>query len=509
MGKRIDRRALLRKGALLGAGAALPSSVWSGSGPDRLAVAGRRADPVAITVESATAVGRPWVGYGVQWDPYDGDTGVPITLTNAQWATITRRIDYLTPPIVRTVIEPLWFCPTLTLGAYTFESAMMRAWYRLLDYAQAHATDVMVGVWSSGPFGYTTLDFATAIADLLHYLRTERGYTTITYYNHINEPNYHTPTISYQDWAVATGRLATAFARRGLTAAVAIVGPDTSDADEWATRASADVTLRPLLGGYDLHRYPDQALDIVGGGQEVRLRAVIDAVARNDRAAKPFLLGEMAQAFGARGGLTDAQPHVVDFAYGLDMADFGVQAARAGVAAPIAWDLDDAMHSDQRRVRPSKVWGMWNSLAPTPTLRPWFYSWSLLAHFVPSGETLFRPQVAVSGLRVLAARAADPHQADRVYWTVVLVNRTRAALSTILSVPGAGSGTFDRYVYSPAARPADADGFPIPQGTLSGSLSRGLAVDVPATSLVLMTNLDRASVTSPRYHGRHTNHRGR
>ncbi len=176
-------------------------------------------------------------------------------------------------------------------------------------------------------------------------------------------------------------------------------------------------------------------------------------------------------------------PPINSYAYGLDMFDYGIQAALGGEASAMAWCVDGFDYN--------KNCGMWDisGLNGGTTLRPWFYSWSLLNRYFPSNATIYRMN-APANVRVVAASVPA---GTKDHWSFALVNQNTTDQSVTLQVPGWGSGNFNEYVYSSGGNPADGNGFPVPTtqiSTASGGLTQGLTVDVPAGSGVVLTTLD-------------------
>jgi hypothetical protein len=163
------------------------------------------------------------------------------------------------------------------------------------------------------------------------------------------------------------------------------------------------------------------------------------------------------------------------------MADYAVQAARAGTAAVSAWMLDDSSHSGFK-------WGMWKNKAEGFALRPWFYTWSLLARCVPAGSTIFKVPQPNARFRILAARLPLRDGRKAPDWTFVLVNRGDAEVALTLRVPGAGDATFRHYLYTRSSAPADNDGFPMPVKEAKANLAEGFDVSCPSDAALLLTS---------------------
>jgi hypothetical protein len=128
---------------------------------------------------------------------------------------------------------------------------------------------------------------------------------------------------------------------------------------------------------------------------------------------------------------------------------------------------------------------MWDIPRNDTTIRPWFYSWSVLARFVRPGSTIYRPDVKADELRVLAAQIG--HGADQ-NWTVVLVNVGKSELEATVRAPLSARRAFSEYLYAQDSVPTDNTGVFKPASRIDGSLAAGIAVGVPAHSMVVLTS---------------------
>ena len=165
------------------------------------------------------------------------------------------------------------------------------------------------------------------------------------------------------------------------------------------------------------------------------------------------------------------------YLYGLWMADYGVQAARAGSHAILAWMLDDNGFLDSN-------WGMWASRPAGMALRPWFYPWSLFTRYVPSGSTVYRAPPPSPDLRILASRSPLGE------WTFYVVNRGDQPAELRVKAPDAGARVFRVYEYSRASSVTDADGFPVPVGTMTEAPETGVDLSVPGAAVVVATSVN-------------------
>ena len=143
------------------------------------------------------------------------------------------------------------------------------------------------------------------------------------------------------------------FAKRGLAQDVKIIGPDVTFLPRDGFWIELTVTQCPKeVAAYDFHYYAPAA-ELESGYLEKYCWMKKDYIDRFDPNGKfkPFFMGEAGMTGGPvepQGG-NDSQPHIYGHNYGVWMADYNVQCARAGMAGTIAWDLDDAMHINKNK----------------------------------------------------------------------------------------------------------------------------------------------------------------
>jgi hypothetical protein len=431
-------------------------------------------DPKAIAVER-------FLGFGAEWDPnFWAEHNLQLGVTEADWQLVIKRIRWMKLPLVRMMIQARWY--TQGDGKFDWDTPAMKSLYRHLDVCQAEGitvflTDWGVATWCKVP-GFTGNDdprYADAIGTCLDYLTTQKHYTCIKHFILVNEPNYEGG--GWDHWKKGVENVAKVLAARKLP--VTFVGTDAAHDDDWHRRGVDQ--LANSFGVWDIHRYAPQA-EVLKGDLEAYFRKQWDYALTNDLAAhnKPFMVGEA----GMRDGMVSSHTNtnIQTYDYAVFMADYAVQAARSGAAAVSAWMLDDSSHKGFN-------WGLWKTKAEGMALKPWFYTWSLLARFVRPGSTIYKLPQPSDRLRILAARLHLEKASD---WTFVLVNRGEAETSVTLKVPGAGEATLRRYLYARDSARADADGFPLSVGEARADLAAGLTVACPADAVTVLTTLPAA-----------------
>ena len=480
---------------------------WLTAGLLLLALNAQTEPVVTVTADLQTVLCTNFLGFGVQWSAYP-----EFDLTGAEWNKVFARLDFMRVPMVRVMTSEGAYVRGFD-GAgrslYRWDSREMENLCRLLDYCERRHVTVMLGEWHHSPAKTNQAEadarWHRTIGDLLEHLTGERHYTCIRYYNFVNEPNSKkSGYANFGQWAAMAEGLHGEFAKRGLNNQISMVGPDVTflPGDGYWLDLAARQTAADL-GAYEFHFYIAPA-DLETGYLEKYCWLKRDFINRYDPQGrtKPFLMGEAGTATGGaiepQGG-PDSQRHVYEHIYGVWMADYNIQCARAGMAGTIAWDLDDAMHTvnpvesgrpDLRKAR-FKKWGFFNSLGseighPEDTeLRPWYFTWSLLARSFPPGcHPLGTGETGLPGLRTLAATAGKD-------FSVALVNDSDRPRELEVTVPGrAPIPELLRYDYFPDDRQTDGNGFPVPKLILrNADVAAGLNVNLPARSVVIFTTI--------------------
>ncbi|MCX2837862.1 hypothetical protein OQ279_06815 [Salinimicrobium sp. MT39] len=364
-----------------------------------------------IIIDGARIITQSYLGNGAQWDPYQLDYGkVNLSISEADWKKIYDRLDFMRPQVMRVMINTVSAMEGDTLNVQKGLEQLLP----ILEYCQSRDVTVTFGDWGgrmvdskADTISERHLEYA---AKYLDFLVNDKGFSCIKYYNMINEPNgfWSVTDESYTLWRDATAYFQEQLESRGLTNKVSIMGPDIAiwDTDEtdWISRTERD--LGEAVGLYDIHTYPSKST--VNSGEYSEIIRAYKEEAPDD---VPIIMGEIGFKFVAEedkhlneenivraeakpyASVEDSQMFVYDHVYGTDMADALFQTVNEGYSGCVVWMLDDAMHSKEERHK-LKVWGFWNILgeeffgAEEEAVRPWFYAWSLLTKYMPSGSRI-------------------------------------------------------------------------------------------------------------------------
>lgn len=460
------------------------------------------AQPIAVTIHTDSILVDRFMGAGIQWDPYEYPP------SPEDWKTTLNRVDFMKPGYLRV----MWNASSYLRG---FDAAgnprfvwsegetgldRLNWLLAILDYAQSHRIGVLIGEWSPSRglnvagqrVGAADPHWAKVHAGFLKYLLDVRKYTVIRYFNYMNEPNgnwmWPGGNVDYAAWAQGIRNLRKEFDARGIDG-VRIAGPDNSGNWDWLDRSAAD--LGREFGAWEMHWYAKDS-EVLDGKIEQLLKEKREMLLKADpqAASKPLFIGESGMIEGKTNG--DQQPRVKEFSYGVLMADYFAQVARAGWQGATAWDLDDALHVNTGgHVNPPaertlKIWGFWNTQGSAmghpedEAIRPWFYTWSLMARLFPPGARIVAAE-SDPGVRALAATREGT-------LSVMLVNDGDAPRTVAVRVPGGGRHAIEVYRYFDKERPVDAEGFPAVSRKLPVTdLTREIRIELPSRGVVFLS----------------------
>ena len=486
----------------------LPLLLLLGACGQKNFVSSENSATVDMTVTADSLINVDYIGNGVQWDPYALDYGEgKVEISPEDWQKLYARLDNMRPAFIRMMQNTVdrlrdgVFDPT-----YGFDHLK-----HLLDYCQSRNVTVMFGDWGGwmvDPEAKTVNEPLLAhAADYMKFLIEEKGYTCIKYYNLINEPNgwWSTNKGDYELWARAMHILAREFERTGLDGKLSLVGPDaaiwTSGESWWVSRTRDE--MGDFVGLYDIHTYPSKTTINSGAYSDI-----ISSYKAEVPAGHQIVMGEIGIKFVdpadslfnqenirranacAHASKSDSQMFVYDYMYGTDMADALFQTINSGFSGSVVWMLDDAMHSNESPDK-LKIWGFWNILgeeyfgADEEVVRPWYYAWSLLCRYIPSGSAFERVVIspADSGVKAISA-VAGQHR------TLALVNVGKEAqtvqVSGKMTIPHArifryGEGLFE----------TQGDHTMLPEAEeVRVNTASGIRIDLPGESLVVISNVE-------------------
>jgi hypothetical protein len=464
---------------------------------------------VVITIHADEIINSHYIGNGAQWDPYQEDYGeVRLEVSDEDWQKLYERLDFMRPQFMRVMINT---------GNYIKDGKLepdsnLRQLSNILEYCQSRGVTVMFGDWGGG---MVTADEnkikkknLSHAAELVDYLVNEKGYNVIKYYNLINEPNgYWSATDgSYELWAEAVQYLHGEMEKLELTKKVTIAGPDVAiwTAEETWWIDSTAIQMPDIVGLYDIHTYPSKIT--VNSGE---FGQIISEYEQRIPDGTKIVMGEIgfkfvepedsllmqenirraeAKPFASS---DDSQMFVYDFSYGIDMADALFQTVNMGYSGSVVWMLDDAMYSKEAPHK-LKVWGFWNILGEEyfgeeeEKVRPWFYAWSLLSKYMPTGSSVY--EVEVSGADGVKAIATEK---DKKYMIAVVNVGDKSKTVSLQSASLPDISDIKKFIYSEEDLIKKGEHEIVPNAeNLSLEHIKGMRAEIAPQSLVVYTNFD-------------------
>lgn len=479
-------------------------------------------ESVAVEINPDKIVSAGYIGNGVQWDPYSLDYGKGrVEISDADKVKLYSRLDTMKPAFIRMMQNTT---SQFTDGKFDPDKGLDHLSI-LLDYCQSRGVTVMFGDWGGrivdAKAKTVNEEMIGYAAEYLRFLVEDKGYDCIKFYNLINEPNgyWSTSDGDFDLWSDAMLVMHRKMVENGIAEKVELVGPDaaiwTPQEAWWVTKSNEK--LGDAIGLYDIHTYPSKVT--INSGEYTD---IISAYKSQVPEGKKIVMGEIGIKFvEAADSLynkenirranecsfaskSDSQMFVYDPMYGTDMADAVLQTANAGYSGTVAWMLDDAMHTHETRDR-LKIWGFWNIFgeeffgAEQEQVRPWFYAWSLLCRYLPSGCDLNEVSVtsearmpALTGQIGMAASCVKAASAEKDgKRSVFLVNVGKSPVkvdlssSSELQIPDASV-----YVYGEGLFETEGDCTMLPDRTgVDADLASGMTLLLQPESLTVITNM--------------------
>lgn len=466
---------------------------------------------VSVTNE---VISSDYIGNGAEWDPYDEAVSWGCDVSEEDWRTLTSRIDVMGMGYVRCMINSRFLYWDAAREEYVRDRNIDRL-EKVLRYCQDHGITVMYGEFNPPePRMRDSQEWVKMSVNYLDHLVNGLGFDCIRHFVIFNEPDgdWASTNGDYGLWLSMVRRFDEEMGRYpGLKEKVSLAAPDVVvhwvhpetglTADDWIRRTVEDMD--ELVGIYDVHAYPGQT-EVRDGSYARRLKALREAVP----AGKRMILGEAgfkydkpgdelllqenlarAEAHPYAGG-ADSNMMVYDHFYGLDMALLAMDVMNSGYSGMAVWMLDDAAHSVGDVGRPDniKVWGFWNTLGEEvfgcpeeEAVRPWYWAWTLMCRCFPKGcDILTVEPCGEESVRMCAAEK-DGRQ------TFAVVNWAEKDRRIRLAMPERFEDA-SVYVYEEGRAVYDGKGWLVASD--SGLCGEHLVLDVPASSLVIITDMN-------------------
>jgi hypothetical protein len=450
---------------------------------------------IQVLVDGTAPPLSTFMGLGIEFDPYDNQPAA------TKWQTILDRVRTMRPGFLRVMSRAGDYC----LG-FDDKGSPIYVWdhhdpttqknlnklLAILDFAQKEKIDVFLGEWSPprgiGIESPSDPRWPRIIADFVQYLVRQRHYSVLRHYIFFNEPSgqwmWPHSTPDYGAWSTGIKTLRHELDMRGLQG-VSLAGPDNSGDKDWFTSSVRDLSAE--IGSWESHIYATDS-EVYNGIIESELKQTTSTILNTDPAggSKERFLAESGLQDGKNGQL-DQQPRVRTFIYGVLMADYVAQVARAGWMGADAWDLDDAMHGNGHGGL--KVWGFWDSSSGSGMhVRPWFYVWSLMSKLFPAGSQILRVEESPTMPR-FRATACSWISAAGDQTSIMLVNDADQARNVRVRMPSVTQSSLCTYHYFKNDRPTGSTGMPKASvGVLKVDSNRSLTINMPSRGVIFLTS---------------------
>ena len=491
----------------------LPTSILSGICFIMMLTSCSNSNTLNFTVTDEV-INSSYIGNGVEWDPYDEAPNWGAPISEEDWTKLFNRLDHMRPQYIRCMINSPFRYYDAKTGKYDKESNL-ESISRLLQYCTDNDITVVYGEYN--PPTWDMKDdpkWVDMSVDYLNMLVNEKGFSCIKYFVILNEPD--------GDWASTNGdfnlwrSMAEKFHQRmsqypALLNKVQLAGPDVvadyhNHNSELNTAGWLVETVKhtdSIIGLYDIHAYPGQA-EVRSGKYAELLSEYQSYIPKN----KKIVLGEAGYKYWREADSllmaeynrrvenhpftkgSDCNMLVYDYFYGIDMAILATEVMNNGFSGVAAWMLDDAMHSQNDSGKPEdiKLWGMWNILgsevfndSTQEDIRPWFYSWTLMCRFFPSGCDIVKiNHPDDKDIFTCAAKYNDKY-------TIAVINKGENYKNISVRLP-VNSNKVSIYRYEDKNLKLDENGFLMPEN--NGITDTPVLTTLSPLSMVLLTQLN-------------------
>lgn len=467
-----------------------------------------------ITLTNEVIV-ESYIGNGAEWDPYDEAIAWGCPLTDKHWDKLLTRVDFMKMGFVRCLINSPFTYYDAETGSFD-KTRNNESILRLLQYCTDNNITVLFGEFNPPTWEMKeSQEWLEMAVKYLNYLVVEKGMTCIKYYNNFNEPdgNWASTNGDFDMWMNMLRRFHAEMQKYPeLASKVELAGPDAVigyknpasefDAVGWVRETAARAN--DIVGLYDVHAYPGQH-GVRTGLFTKQLEEFIKVMPEG----KPIVLGEAGCKYYAKEDAhlmaeylkrctdhpftkgSDCNMLMYDYFYGLDMPLVAMSAINTGFSGMAVWMLDDAMHSngDSGEITDVKLWGFWNTLGTDvfndpsqEEIRPWFYSFSLMSRYYPTGCSTMKVSVPTELEGVFVT--ANIFEGKK---TITLVNVSDKDYT--LTLNGFDMTNAKEYLYEENNLKVDANGLPVAQAE-GLTLSSNEQITLPKQSFKLITDIN-------------------
>ena len=417
-----------------------------------------------IDIDARRPVTKSLIGLGAQVLPwfylsYNKDNGA----TEDDFRMIEAREKEMGISYSRLFVDWDGWNPSHDCHTYVWDTPFMQALIRSLTVLKEAGASVNLTMSPSkecvGP-GKSTV----AIADFMKHMVSDLGFTNIRYETYINEPaaSGGITGVTYDLLKDVSRNLYIELKKRGLEKQVAIV--ETDGDIPWAARAKHEFD--DVLGGYSGHFYSPHEIDAA-------LTSRLREIAGSNR---PVFINE----FNAT-GMGDAGPND-SYESGIELGADAIEFLNAGAAAISYWDLSDCYIYRWNRPFP---WGLWHFKDKNWSVKPVYHIYRLFMRYARPGSSVLACRSSDSGwIKALAVRKGNN-------WSIYALNLSTTPTHALIRFHGAAAPKDLRLALVTQDIVKLAGDIPIDPSAKAVLRSGEIEVDLPAQSMVCLTNVSR------------------
>lgn len=434
--------------------------------------------------EFETYVIRPYSNpfYGFGYNQYQSDFNPDFSenfvWTEERYQMMEERIKAIRPGLVRMPVLREWFNPSFKAGEYDWDTPEMQAHYKFMDLYKEMGVKVLDGWWHVTTYetdkdGFKDLGNVEVFVDYIDYMLNVKGYDNIEFFQPSNEP-YGTYTV-FEDWSKFMKEADKQLKAIGIKDK--LCGPDSWD--DWVGKAAEQ---NQELVSYNFHFYFDgTAKSNDNLGLYDALMGQMDQVTKWDKSNKPVVCAECGAINTSWLDYPAGKPddgvaiYSWDYIYAVYMADFAIQAMRAGLTSCLSWGLHG--------FNIGKDGGMWNNseMYGGIRLRPLYYVWSNMCRLFPDGAVPLDMRQCSGDIKVGGAAIGGAGD-----YSFVISSKAGYDDEVVIKLPKGNKGKY--YVYTFTEK-SQGDGVQLSLPYIQVNEKERMIVKIPSESVVFVTTL--------------------
>ena len=460
---------------------------------------------VPLTI-SQTPSEHAFLGFGTEVDPHFLSENVGLVADGREvkasdWEDIfVPRMREMNLSRIRVMVMPHYFAPTkdkYVNRAYDWDSERMKSLYQVLDSAQQLNMYVNLTYWGADSNNSRWLvdrtdlwcvdpkvseeeAFVEMFADLVQYLREEKGYTCVKEVTLFNEPNaiYDYYGISgHERYTALCKKMQQAFVDKGIREDVKFNLSDDARSVVWLGKSAE--SLQGVADILDSHSY-----DL---GDEHTNEQMQSGIPNYDLGSYAEVLEgyDYPHMFGEFGTNNMTGSHHIDNAdtpeRGFNVPRIAINMINSGAVGASYWVLFNQYYNrSDFAINYIMEQGLWAFADEDYAVRPVYYSYSLLTRFSAIGDRVYPIPAGHPSVAAFALRSAD----DK--WSYFVTNDSDSAISVSFLNETLFPETMDKYVYVESDVPTD--GKQIGASDTIPANGRVLTDSIPARGFVVYSD---------------------